>query len=72
MNGARNCRQAGTAERQGAQETQEVQQFLEAVVQTPCMQFAHKSLVDQVCFCPSWLYQLGMLAQVQTCSKAAM
>lgn len=42
------CRQAGTAEQHTAQHTREVQQFLDAVMQTQCMQYAHQCLIEQV------------------------
>lgn len=43
------CRQVGVAERLDASQNQEVTQFLDAIVQTPCIQYVHQLLVAKVC-----------------------
>ena len=39
----------GVAERLGASQNQEVTQFLDAIAQTPCIQYVHELLVAKVC-----------------------
>lgn len=43
------CRQVGVAERFDASQNQEVTQFLDAIAQTPCIQYVHQLLVAKVC-----------------------
>lgn len=43
------CRQVGEAEHLTAAQNLEVQQFLDGVVQTQCMQYVHQILIQQVC-----------------------
>ncbi len=43
------CRQVGEAEHLSAAQNREVQQFLDGIVQTPCMQYLHQFLIAQVC-----------------------
>ena len=44
----RYCRQVGKAEHLNASQNQEVQQFIDAVSQTPCVQYVHQLLVAKV------------------------
>lgn len=43
------CRQVGVAEHLDASQNQEVTQFLDAIAQTPCIQYVHQLLVAKVC-----------------------